>query len=103
MLFTVTLNVEADSIEAAKKQVLGNIPGITSDNIQSVGGRIRPFKTDSNSHNYNVGFRTDSVNSSGSDDGGDEFEKISLDTDTDRLQAAQDLRMIRISEKHKRK
>ena len=102
MLFQVTLNLEANSMEDARKQVLGSVPGITSDNIQSIGGRISPFRHDSNSRNSNVNFRTDSVSNIDSDDGLNEFEKITLDTDTDRLQAALDMRMIRMSEAHKR-
>ena len=102
MLFQVTLNIEADSMEAARKQVLGSVPGITSDNIQSVGGRISPFKTDAIDSFNNANFRTDSVTNIDSNDGLDEFGKITLDTNTDRLQAALDMRMIRMSEAHKR-
>ena len=102
MLFQVTLNIEAESMEAARKQVLGNIPGITSDNIQTVGGRISPFKTDAIDSFNNANFRTDSITHCDSGDGLDEFCKITLDTNTDRLQAALDMRMIRMSEAHKR-
>ena len=73
MIYSITLNVDAASAAEAKSLVLNSIPGITADSIQSIGGRIPAFKTDSHS------FESEDLHNDANDDPTEQALKQRLD------------------------